>query len=102
MFIPLQLNVPLLVGGLISHFVGSRSKDTSINKARRDKGTLIASGFIAGGALMGVVSAILKFNNVDLFASKWYATPSAHWLSLAMYLLIIAYFAGDAIRGQKK
>lgn len=102
MFIPLQLNVPLLVGGLISHFVGSRSKSASINKARRDKGTLIASGFIAGGALMGVVSAILKFNNVDLFASKWYATPSAHWLSLAMYLLIIAYFAWDAIRGQKK
>ena len=51
---------------------------------------------------MGVVSAILKFNNVDFFASDWYATPSAHWLSLVMYLLIIAYFAWDAIRGQKK
>ena len=61
MFIPLSLNAPLLVGGLISWFVSGRSKDAELNKARNSRGTLIASGFIAGGALMGVVSAILKF-----------------------------------------
>ena len=57
MFIPFHLNAPLLVGGAISWFVGSRSKDEKLNKARQEKGTLLASGFIAGGALMGVVSA---------------------------------------------
>ena len=74
MFIPIDLNLPLLLGGAISWFVGSRSKDAKINAARKEKGTLIASGFIAGGALMGVVSAILKFANVDWFLTSWNAT----------------------------
>ena len=73
MFIPIDLNLPLLIGGAISWYVGSRSKDAKINAARKEKGTLIASGFIAGGALMGVVSAILKFANVDWFLSSWNA-----------------------------
>jgi putative OPT family oligopeptide transporter len=70
MFIPIDLNLPLLVGGAISWYVGSRSKDQATNEARLEKGTLIASGFIAGGALMGVVSAILKFANIDLFVAQ--------------------------------
>ena len=74
MFIPIDLNLPLLLGGAISWFVGSRSKDAKVNAARKEKGTLIASGFIAGGALMGVVSAILKFANVDWFLTSWNAT----------------------------
>ena len=73
MFIPIDLNLPLLIGGAISWFVSTRSKDAKINAARKEKGTLIASGFIAGGALMGVVSAILKFANVDWFLSSWNA-----------------------------
>lgn len=73
MFIPLDLNLPLLIGGGISWFVSTRSKDAGINEARFSKGTLIASGFIAGGALMGVVSAILKFANVDIFMKEWNA-----------------------------
>ena len=73
-FIPIDLNLPLLLGGAISWFVGSRSKDAKVNAARKEKGTLIASGFIAGGALMGVVSAILKFANVDWFLTSWNAT----------------------------
>ncbi|MBQ7639717.1 MAG: oligopeptide transporter, OPT family [Bacteroidales bacterium] len=73
MFIPIDLNLPLLIGGAISWYVGSRSKDAKINAARKEKGTLIASGFIAGGALMGVVSAILKFANVDWFLTSWNA-----------------------------
>ena len=71
MFIPIDLNLPLLLGGAISWFVSSRSKDKAVNEARAAKGTLIASGFIAGGALMGVFSAILKFANVDWYLSGW-------------------------------
>ena len=71
MFIPLDLNLPLLIGGAIAWFVGSRSKDASVNTARQDKGTLIASGFIAGGALMGVVSAVLKFAGCELWLEGW-------------------------------
>ena len=71
MFIPLDLNLPLLVGGAISWFVSTRSKDKELNNARQEKGTLIASGFIAGGALMGVVSAVLKFAGVDLWLTGW-------------------------------
>ena len=73
MFIPIDLNLPLLVGGAISWFVSTRSKDAAVNSARQEKGTLIASGFIAGGALMGVVSAILRFANVDWWMGSWNA-----------------------------
>jgi putative OPT family oligopeptide transporter len=100
MFIPLQLNVPLLVGGLISWFVASRSKDEALNKARRERGTLIASGFIAGGALMGVVSAVLKYVGVDMFAKVWNASKGAEMLAIAMYAAIIIYFIWDAKRGK--
>ena len=100
MFIPLQLNVPLLVGGLISWFVASRSKDEAVNKARRERGTLIASGFIAGGALMGVVSAVLKYVGVDMFAKVWNASKGAEMLAIAMYAAIIIYFIWDAKRGK--
>ena len=67
MFIPLELNTPLLIGGAINWYVGSRSKDQALNNARLEKGTLLSSGFIAGGALMGVVSAALRFAGVDLY-----------------------------------
>lgn len=98
MFIPLELNTPLLVGGLVSWFVSTRSKDEAVNKARRDRGTLIASGFIAGGALMGVISAILKYAGAD-----WYrAWSGAEWLAVVMYIVIIGYFIWDALRGKKE
>ena len=90
MFIPIDLNLPLLVGGAISWFVSTRSKDAALNAARQEKGTLIASGFIAGGALMGVVSAILKFANVDLFLTGW----SAAWgevVAIVPFLALVAY-----------
>ena len=61
MFIPLSLNTPLLVGGAISWFVANSSKDKAVNDARRDRGTLIASGLIAGGALFGVFAALTRF-----------------------------------------
>ena len=92
MFIPIQLNVPLLVGGAVHSFIASRSKDEEVNKARSEKGTLIASGFIAGGALMGVVSALLKFGGVDFDYAAWWETANSEWLSLAAYLLLISIF----------
>lgn len=99
MFIPLQLNTPLLIGGLVAWAV-TRSKDEAKNKARKDRGTLIASGFIAGGALMGVVSAILKYAGVDLFATAWNGSLGAQWLAVAAYVLIIAYFVWDSKRAK--
>lgn len=96
MFIPLDLNTPLMVGGLVAWFVSTRSKDAAINKARKEKGTLIASGFIAGGALMGVVSALLKFFGLDVF-TKW---SGAEMLGIFMYLAIIAYFIWDSLKAK--
>ena len=98
MFIPLELNTPLLVGGLISWYVASGSERGK--KARRERGTLIASGFIAGGALMGVVSALLKYFGADWFASSWNATSGAEILAVVMYVAIIGYFIWDSLRAK--
>lgn len=92
MFIPIQLNIPLLVGGAINWYVGSRSKDAAENKARVDKGTLLASGFIAGGALMGVVSALLKFGGFEVDYSQWWQNHMSELLSLIAYIALILYF----------
>ena len=102
MFIPMSLNAPLVVGGLVAWFVSTRTKDAATNKARFDRGTLIASGFIAGGALMGVVSAILKFANVDWHLSTWAASKGAEWTGLAMYIAIIVYFAWHSLKAKKE
>lgn len=101
MFIPIDLNLPLLIGGAISWFVASRSKDTQVNAERHEKGTLIASGFIAGGALMGVVSAILKFANVDLFLTSWHA-EYGEAVALLPYIGIIAFIIGVAMKVNEK
>ena len=103
MFIPMELNAPLVVGGLAAWFVSTRSKDAALNKARFDRGTLIASGFIAGGALMGVVSAILKFGEVDWYLTRWAASNAAEWTGLAMYLLLAAYLVWHTlkVKGEK-
>lgn len=92
MFIPIELNIPLLVGGAINWYVTTRSKDNDTNKARGEKGTLIASGFIAGGALMGVVSALLRFGGINLVSDAWLANPLSEICSLIAYILLILYF----------
>ncbi len=102
MFIPMSLNAPLVVGGLVAWYVSSRSKDEQLNKARFDRGTLIASGFIAGGALMGVVSAIMKFAGVDLYMADWAVSSNAEWVALAMYVAIIAYFTIHTLKAKKE
>lgn len=98
MFIPLQLNTPLLVGGAIAWFVGSRSKDKSLNDARRDRGTLISSGLIAGGALFGVFAALTRFLGFE------YQNPmdaiSVQWAGLAVYALLIIYLIWDSMKAK--
>ena len=101
MFIPLYLNTPLIVGGLISWYVSTRSKDAALNNARLERGTLLASGFIAGGALMGVVSAAMKFGGLDFFQTDWYATAGSQLLGLVMYIAIIVYLVIATMKAKK-
>ena len=91
-FIPMELNVPLLIGGAVNWYVTSRSKDAEQNKARGEKGNLIASGFIAGGALMGVISALLRFGGIQFDYAQWWANPLSELCSLVAYILLIIYF----------
>ena len=101
MFIPMELNAPLLVGGLISWYVGSRSSDAKLNAARVEKGTLISSGFIAGGALMGVVSAALKFAGLDWMMTAWVDTAGAQWVALLMYALLCYYLIKSSLNSKE-
>ncbi len=98
MFIPMELNVPLVIGGAINWYVTTRSKDNEVNQERGEKGNLIASGFIAGGALMGVISALIRFGGIQFDYAAWWGNPLSELCSLVAYVLLIAYF----IRATKK
>lgn len=98
MFIPLELNTPLLVGGIIAYFVTKSTADAVISKSRKERGTLVASGFIAGGALMGVTSAFLKFAGLDVAVETWMESPAAQWLGLGMFILLCIYLYRTAIK----
>ena len=100
MFIPLELNTPLLVGGLIAWYVTTRSKDAKLNQARKERGTLIASGFIAGGALMGVVSAILKFGGINFVNAEWFASNAAEAIAILMFAVICGYVIWESMRAK--
>ncbi len=103
MYLPLELNTPVLAGGIIAHFVSTRSADPVVNNARKERGTLIASGLIAGGAIMGVLSAALKFfgfNYVE-FGWIWPETVGAEFLAMAMFGLLAAYLYWDSMRAKK-
>jgi putative OPT family oligopeptide transporter len=102
MFIPMHLNVPLLIGGAVSWYVSTRSKDKALNTARLERGTLLASGFIAGGALMGVVSVVIRSFNVNLINAEWAESKSAEWLAIVVYIALIAYLAWDSMRAKKE
>ena len=101
MFIPLELNLPLLVGGLINWYITSRSKDDALNAERGEKCTLLASGFIAGGALMGVLSAGLRFGGINMVNEEWLATPGSEAVSLVMYVLLIVYLVKASMKIKK-
>ncbi|MBR5297808.1 MAG: OPT/YSL family transporter, partial [Parabacteroides sp.] len=102
MFIPLELNTPLLIGGAISWYVGSRSKDQALNNARLEKGTLLASGFIAGGALMGVVSAAMRFAGLNLLNAEWQESNAAGMLAVVVYLALIGYLTYSSMKTEKE
>ena len=102
MFIPLELNTPLLIGGAISWYVGSRSKDQTLNNARLEKGTLLASGFIAGGALMGVVSATMRFAGINLVNEEWMESNFAGVIAVVMYIILMSYLAISSLKAKKE
>ena len=102
MFIPLELNLPLLVGGLISWYVTTRSKDAAVNAERGEKCTLLASGFIAGGALMGVLSAGLRFGGVNMYNKAWAADPLSEAVAIVAYTLLIVYLVKASMKIKRK
>ena len=93
-----ELNIPLLVGGAINWYVTSRSKDTALNTRRGERGTLLASGFIAGGALMGVVSAGMRFGGINWLNEAWLANTWSQVAALVAYALLIIYFVKSVLR----
>ena len=127
MFIPFELNIPLVIGGGISWYISSRSNDALLNTARHERGTLLASGLIAGGALMGVVSAAIKFmqdipadaaikaqgivnpqemmeikNSYNWINETWANGNGAIWLGLGMFMLLCAYLIWDSMKAEKE
>ncbi len=98
MFIPLELNIPLLVGGAINWYVTSRSKDAALNTRRGERGTLLASGFIAGGALMGVVSAGMRFGGINWLNEAWLANTWSQVAALVAYAVLIIYFVKSVLK----
>ena len=98
MFIPRELNLPLLVGGAINWYVTSRSKDSELNNKRGEKCTLLASGFIAGGALMGVISAAMRFGGINVMNEAWVNNPLSEVASLAAYALLILYLVKASMK----
>lgn len=113
MYLPLHLNTPMLIGGFLAHLVETRSKHAEVNTARREKGTLIASGFIAGGAIMGVVAALVLFFgrmlakndewtvNHALGLSRWIEHPGSAFLSIVMLTAICVYMVRSALGARK-
>lgn len=103
MYLPLPLNTPLLVGGLIAHFI-QKTKDEKLRNARVQRGTLIASGFMAGASLFGVVGALLLFFKVRLyqFVGEWENSPSAEYLSILMFALLVTYFVWDTLKAKSE
>ncbi|MDE5820977.1 MAG: oligopeptide transporter, OPT family [Paramuribaculum sp.] len=99
MFIPMQLNTPMLVGGAIAWYVSTRSKDKVVNDARRDRGTLIASGLIAGGALFGVFAALTRFVGFEYQSTMDVITNQ--WLGVIAYAAIIVYLAIQSLNAKK-
>ena len=101
MYLPMHLNIPLLVGGIISYFMQKSKKGEAIAKARHQRATLIASGFIAGAALLGVVGALLKFFGVDLSTNLWTTNEiGGEIVAIIAFVLLMVYFVWDSRRAK--
>lgn len=108
MYIPQELNTPLVFGGLVAWFVSTRTKNEKLNNARLQRGTLIASGFIAGGALLGVFNAFLKFIDqqwpfgyTSWNNEQWAASTNGEIAGLVMFILLFTYALWDSMRAKK-
>jgi putative OPT family oligopeptide transporter len=120
MYLPLYLNLPLLAGGLIAHFVSKSAKEKKLLSARKERGTLIASGFIAGGALLGVVNAFILFVGRELLdygkdwslmqtlgTEKWHEGAvrvfgflDSTLVAVVMFALLLGYLYWDSLRAK--
>jgi len=117
MYLPLHLTTPLLVGGFLSHLVKKSTRDKELAEKRHNRGMLVSSGFIAGGALMGIVLAVLKLTNVDHYVSlgitmvlengKWVDSNPTAWfsqygemISLAVFILLLGFVYWDSKKGK--
>ncbi len=100
MYIPQELNVPLVFGGLVAWWVSTRSKNEKLNNARLSRGTLIASGFIAGGSLFGVLNAFLRFGGADWVNTGWVESRGAEIMGLVMFLILCSYTIWDSMRAK--
>jgi len=102
MFIPLQLNTPLIVGGLLNHWFNKSTKNAKLNKARVNRGILVGSGFIAGAAIFGVLGAFLLFFNVDLDLKIWaHEAKGSQILAFFAFLGLIGYFVWESFRAKE-
>jgi putative OPT family oligopeptide transporter len=102
MYIPQELNTPLLAGGLVAWWVSSRSKSEKLNNARMSRGTLIASGFIAGGSLFGVLGAFLKFGGLDWYNTAWAESAGGEILAVVMFAALVGYTIWDSMRAKEE
>ncbi|HMD13536.1 MAG TPA: OPT/YSL family transporter, partial [Bacteroidota bacterium] len=102
MYIPQELNTPLVIGGIVSWWVTTRSKNEKLNNARFSRGTLIASGFIAGGSLFGVIAAFLKFGGFDWYNASLAGSQTGEIIGLIMFIALIAYSVWDSMRAKEE
>ena len=100
MYLPQELNTPLLLGGIVSWWVSTRSSDEKLNTARSQRGTLIASGFIAGGSLFGVVNALLRFFGFDWYYAELAESHTGEFVGLFMFGLLFIYAVVDSMRAK--
>lgn len=98
LYLPMEINTPILVGGLISYLVSHSSTDEKINEIRYSEGNTIASGLVAGGAIGALISAVLRIFGVDLFAEVWVETPAATYLGFVMYAILSVFLYKVAVR----
>ncbi|MCH4167307.1 MAG: oligopeptide transporter, OPT family [Megasphaera sp.] len=96
-YLPMEINTPVLVGGIVSYLVSHSSADEKINQLRLSKGSTIASGFVAGGAIGSLISAVLHIGGADFFMKEWAATPGATYLGIAAYLVLCAFIYKMAV-----
>jgi len=102
MYIPQELNTPLVAGGLIAWWVSTRSRNEKLNNARLSRGTLIASGFIAGGSIFGVLNALLRFGDIDWTLKAWVDTNGAQIAGLIMFTALFCYALWDSMRAKEE